>query len=64
MAAPPAPAPAMPMPTGGNRTATTPTGQAPAEPDGRAVAGRLLVLLDDVDLSVLVLGDDGRVEIV
>src|SRR4051812_48876942 len=39
-------------------------GQAPAEPDRRAVASRLLMLLDDVDLPVLVLGDDRPVEVV
>jgi hypothetical protein len=37
--------------------------QSPAEPVCRAVARRLLVLLDDVHLAVLVTGDDGRIEV-
>ena len=49
---------------GGEDRARGADGQPPAEPVRRAVAGGLLVLLDDLDFALLVAGDHGGIEVV
>src|SRR4051794_20029237 len=51
-------------PPGGHEPRGGPCRQSPPEPVRGAVPRRLLVLLDDLDLAVLVAGDDRRVEVV
>src|SRR3954447_23496025 len=71
MTAPAPPAVTMPMPAGGaeaeaargEQRGDDADGQPPAEAHRRTVTSRLLVLLHDVDLAVVVLADDGRVEV-